>query len=68
MVGSRDTYVLGFAQKPGEANFSTTMRGTGPGDVDMVTQGILWVDKNNFQIIQMRSDLLAPNKEIRLDN
>ncbi|MGC2526580.1 MAG: VWA domain-containing protein [Candidatus Acidiferrum sp.] len=67
MVGSRDTYVLGFAQKPGEATFLTTMRGTGPGDVDMVAQGILWVDKKNFQIIQMRSDLLAPNKEIQLD-
>lgn len=33
----------------------------------MVAQGILWVDKKNFQIIQMRSDLLAPNKEIQLD-
>ncbi|HTQ59493.1 MAG TPA: VWA domain-containing protein [Candidatus Solibacter sp.] len=67
MIGSRDTYVLGFAQKPGEATFLVTMRGTGGADVDVLTQGILWVDKNNFQIIQMRSDLLAPNKEIQLD-
>jgi hypothetical protein len=35
--------------------------------VDMLTQGILWVDKNSFQIIRMRSDLLAPDSEIRLD-
>ena len=33
----------------------------------MLTQGILWVDRDNFQILRMRSDLLAPNKGIRLD-
>lgn len=67
MIGSRETYVLGFAQRPGEATFITAMRGTGGTEVDMLTQGILWVDKNSFQIIRMRTDLLAPNKEIRLD-
>ncbi len=66
-MDSRETYVLGFAQQPGEATFFTTMTGTGGTDVDMLTQGILWVDKNSFQIIRMRSDLLAPNSEIRLD-
>jgi len=66
-LGSRETYVLAFAQRPGEVNFSTVMAGTGAEEVDMVTQGILWVDKNNFQIIRMRSDLLAPNNELRID-
>jgi hypothetical protein len=66
-MDSRETYVLGFAQKPGEATFLTTMTGTGGADVDMLTQGILWVDKNSFQIIRMRSDLLAPNQDIGLD-
>jgi VWFA-related protein len=66
-MDSRETYVLGFAQQPGKATFFTTMRGTGGADVDMLTQGILWVDKNSFQIIRMRSDLLAPDSEIRLD-
>jgi hypothetical protein len=33
----------------------------------MPTQGILWVDKNGFQIIRMRTDLLAQRNEIRLD-
>jgi VWFA-related protein len=66
-IGSRETYVLGFAQRPGEATFLVTMRGTGGADVDMLTQGILWVDKNSLQIIRMRSDLLAPHNEIRLD-
>jgi VWFA-related protein len=66
-MDSRETYVLGFAQQPGEATFFTAMKRTGEADVNMLTQGILWVDKNSFQIIRMRSDLLAPGNEIRLD-
>lgn len=66
-IGTRETYVLGFAQQPGEARFTTAMKGTGGTEVDMLTPGILWVDKDSFQIIRMRTDLLAPNKEIRLD-
>jgi VWFA-related protein len=67
MLGSRDTYVLAFSQRPGEVTFTTVMAGTGGQETDMLTQGILWVDKSNFQILRMRSDLLAPNNEIRLD-
>jgi VWFA-related protein len=67
MPGSRDTYVLAFSQRPGEVTFTTVMAGTGGQEADMLTQGILWVDKSNFQILRMRSDLLAPNNEIRLD-
>ncbi len=66
-VGMRDAFVLAFAQRPDEATFKTVMRGTGGNDVDLLTQGILWIDKNSFQILRMRSDLLAPNKELRLD-
>jgi VWFA-related protein len=66
-IGSREMYVLGFAQKPGEATFRSVMRRAGETLADMLTQGILWVDKNNFQIIRMRSDLLAPQNEIGLD-
>lgn len=66
-LGSRETYVLAYAQKPGEVTFTTAMRGTGGHEVDMLTQGILWVDKNSFQIFRMRTDLLVPNAEIGLD-
>jgi hypothetical protein len=67
MIHSRETYVLGFAQQPGIATFVTRMWGNQGIHVDMLTQGILWVDKNSFQIIRMRSDLLAPRDEIQLD-
>jgi VWFA-related protein len=67
ILASHKTYVLAFAQRPGEVSFATVMAGTGGKDVDMPTQGILWVDKGNFQILRMRSDLLAPNGDIQLD-
>ena len=66
-MGTRDAFVLAFAQRPDDATFKTVMRGTGGNDVDLLTQGILWIDKDNFQILRMRSDLLAPNKELRLE-
>jgi hypothetical protein len=30
-------------------------------------QGVVWVDKANFQIIRMQMDLLAPRPEIGLE-
>jgi len=66
-LGSREAYVLGYAQVPGEATFTTAMMGTGGQVADMLEQGILWVDKHGHQILRMRSDLLAPNAEIGLD-
>jgi len=65
-IGARDAFVLAFAQKPGEVTFTTVMRGTGGNEVDMLTQGLLWIDKNNFHILRLRSDLLTPNDEIHL--
>ena len=66
-IDTREAYALAFVQRPGEVTFTTVMRGTGGREVDVLTQGILWVDKDNFQILRMRSDLLTPNEEIRLD-
>jgi VWFA-related protein len=66
-MGTRDAFALAFAQRPGEVTFTTAMRGTGGNEVDLLTQGILWVDKDNFQILRTRSDLIAPNQDIRLD-
>jgi len=66
-MDSRETFVLGFVQKPGESTFLTTMSLNGSAAMDVLTQGILWVDKNSFQIIRMRTDLLAQRNGIRLD-
>jgi VWFA-related protein len=66
-VDSRETYVLGFVQKPGKSTFLTTMSLNDGAAMGVLTQGVLWVDKNNFQIIRMRTDLLAQRNGIRLD-
>ena len=42
----------------------TGLKGT---RVYMLMQGIAWVDKSNFQVVRMRTDLLAPHVEIGLD-
>lgn len=65
-VGARDAFVVAFAQRPGEVTFTTVMKGTGDHEVDMLTQGILWIDKENFQILRLRTDLLEPNPELHL--
>lgn len=64
-IGPRDTYVVAFAQRPGQASITIATRGQW-GSVPMLVQGIAWVDKDNFQIIRMRTDLLAPRSDIEL--
>jgi TonB family protein len=66
-IGSQDTFVVAFAQQPGKARLHVTMTGREGARVDMLMQGIAWVDKSNFQLVRMRTDLLAPHPEIGLD-
>lgn len=66
-IGLRDTFVVAFAQQPGLATLFVTMAWRGHPSVRMLIQGIAWVDKSDFQIIRMRTDLLAPRTEIGLD-
>ena len=57
-VGSRGTYVVAFAQIPEVATTTFKMKGPDGQQLDWLMQGIAWVDKLNFQILQMRTDLL----------
>ncbi len=67
LIGARDTYVVAFSQKPSQATLSVTMTGGSGTTVGLLMQGVAWVDKSNFQIIQLRTDLLAPRPEIGLE-
>jgi hypothetical protein len=66
-VARRETYVVAFAQLPDEASLTVTLKGPSGMDVHILTQGIAWVDKENFHIVRMRTDLLAPQPEIGLE-
>lgn len=65
VVGSRDTYVVAFAQRPAHATFWGTVM-TEWGSVAILDQGIAWVDKSTFQMVRLRTDLLAPHTDIGL--
>lgn len=65
MLGERDTYVVAFAQRPAQATFWGTVTGEW-GTVRILDQGIAWVDKRTFEILRIRTDLLAAHNEIGL--
>ena len=66
-LGLQDTYVVGFAQLPGKATLSVRMRGRSGTPAQMLVQGIAWIDKTNFQVVRMRTDLLAPRWDVGLN-
>ena len=66
-IGQHDTYVVAFAQLPSKATLTVRMRGRSGDPVHMLVQGIAWIDKSNYQIVRMRTDLLAPRKDVGLN-
>jgi hypothetical protein len=65
MIGPRNTYVVAFAQRPGQATAGTWSEGNW--SVAILVQGIAWIDKESFQIIRLRTDLLAPRRDVGLE-
>ena len=65
-VGARDTYVIAFAQQPGKARVYGIFKFR---EMRMMTfsQGLAWVDGKSYEIIRLRSDLLAPLPEVKLE-
>ncbi len=63
-IGQHDTYVVGFAQQPDKATLTVKTRGRSGAAEHMLVQGVAWIDKSNFQIVRMRTDLLAPRKDV----
>jgi hypothetical protein len=66
-IDAQETYVVAFAQKPGEATVFVSFADRKGTAANLLMQGIAWIDKSNFQIIRMRTDLLAPPPGIDLE-
>ncbi len=66
-IEKKETYVVAFAQLPAETSLTETMIAPGGVTVHMLTQGIAWIDRQNFHIVRMRTDLLGPQHEVGLD-
>ncbi len=60
-LGKREAFVVAFAQIPGSVNVPVMMV-DGGGFVPILFQGVAWVDQEDFRIIQLRTDILAPQQ------
>jgi VWFA-related protein len=60
-----DTFVIGFAQIAGSVEQPGRYM-TEKGSIPMLFQGIAWVDKSDFRIVRLRTDLLAPQPDSQL--
>jgi VWFA-related protein len=64
-MGGLDALVVAFAQRPGEARLwgRVTLSGR---PVVVLVQGVAWIDPASYRILRLRTDLLAPQKDIGL--
>ena len=63
LVDARDTYVVGFAQIPGAVE-SPGRIVSGRDSLPMLLQGVAWIDPVDYRIVRLRTDILAPLREI----
>jgi hypothetical protein len=65
-VNGRDAYVIAFAQQPAKARLNGAFNS---GKISMTTfsQGLAWVDPESYEIIRLRTDLLTPLSEVKLE-
>jgi hypothetical protein len=62
----RSLQVIAFAQKPETVEMIVTFRPIG-GPAVLLVQGLVWIDPRSYQIVRIRTDLLAPRHDILLD-
>ena len=65
-MGGHETHVVAFAQRPAVSRLLVGFFTAGLG-AEALTQGVAWVDRDTYQIIRMRTDLLNSIAWIHLD-
>jgi tetratricopeptide (TPR) repeat protein len=65
-LDGRETFVIGFAQRPEAAQRIGRFDVDGK-SVPVLVQGLVWVDGEKYQILRMRTDLLKPPPNSRLE-
>jgi hypothetical protein len=65
-IGKRETLVVAFAQIPGSVSVPVTLVSK-KGTIPILFQGVAWVDRDDFRILQLRTDILAPQQEFGLE-
>jgi tetratricopeptide (TPR) repeat protein len=61
----RPTFVVAFAQLPEKAKVMERFKANKLSAL-ILLQGVAWIDRENFHILRMRTDLLKPQREVRL--
>jgi tetratricopeptide (TPR) repeat protein len=64
-LDGRNLHVIAFAQKPETAQRVERFR-SDDGSASILLQGVAWINPMNFQIVRLRTDLLAPQPNVRL--
>jgi hypothetical protein len=64
-LSGRNTFVVAYAQEPARSRLSGRFM-LGANASTTYTQGIAWIDAENYQIIRLASDLLTPLPQVRL--
>jgi hypothetical protein len=62
----RKTFVVAFAQEPGKVAAPAFFQAAEGKRVPFYYQGVLWVDQASFDIVALRTDLLAPLPQVLL--
>ncbi len=65
-IDGEETLVVAFAQQPMKTQSPGTFR-SGQNSVATYEKGIAWVDAQSYQIVRLRTDLLAPLPEVGLE-
>jgi tetratricopeptide (TPR) repeat protein len=65
-VHGRNTFVIAYAQEPGKSRISGSFQQANS-ITTTYTQGLAWIDGENYQILRLTSDLLRPVPVIRLE-
>ncbi|HEV2380648.1 MAG TPA: hypothetical protein VG206_12740 [Terriglobia bacterium] len=65
IVGGHRLEVLAFAEHP-EPSAARSFIALPGGIIPAILQGVAWIDSGNYEVVRMRTDLLAPLLTIRL--
>jgi hypothetical protein len=65
-LGGHVANVIGFAQRPGYANYLGFVD-LGGHRLLIMEQGVVWIDRNTNEILKLRADLLKPRLEVGLE-
>jgi hypothetical protein len=65
-VGRQETEVVAFAQRPAIAR-NTGELSVGSNSVQILVQGVAWIDSAGYQIRRLRTDMLAPHPELGVE-